>query len=110
MSQDFADICNSDVCLSDMPLFERKNILEKEYNIPTIEMEGTDMCNLGIGIYNKGVEQGEIIGAAKTESRYSKLVGILTKAKRYDDLERISDDKAYLHELMEKLVPVAANS
>lgn len=106
------------VCLSDMPLFERKNILEKEYNIPTIEMEGTDMCNLGIGIYNKGVEQGikqgveqgEIIGAAKTESRYSKLVGILTKAKRYDDLERISDDKEYLHELMEKLVPVAANS
>lgn len=98
------------VCLSNMPLEERKNILENEYNIPMTGMEATNMCNLGIGIYNKGIKQGEVIGVEKTEERYSKLVGILTKAKRYDDLDRISEDKTYLHELMEKLVPIDVNS
>ena len=80
------------------------------------------MCNLGIGIYNKGIEQGieqglvqgvkqgEAIGAEKTEDRYSKLVSILSKAKRYEDIERISEDKVYLHKLMDELVPVPAKA
>lgn len=48
------------VLLSDLPLEERKNILENEYSIPmTVDSkEGNDMCNLGEGIFNRGVQQG----------------------------------------------------
>ena len=50
------------VCLSGGKLAERKDILEKEYNISMTDTEASDMCNLGIGIYNKGFEQGETVG------------------------------------------------
>ena len=53
------------VCLSGGKLAERKDILEKEYNISMTETEASDMCNLGIGIYNKGFEQGETVGIEK---------------------------------------------
>lgn len=62
---------------SDLPLEERKNILENEYSIPmTVDSkEGNDMCNLGEGIFNRGVKQGVQQGTdAESKNGIRKLV------------------------------------
>ena len=52
------------------------------------------MCNLGTALENKGVDKGVDLMA--------KLVNSLVKAKRYDDVEKVSEDPAYRDKLMKE--------
>ncbi len=59
-----------------------------------LESEVQRMCNLGTALENKGVDKGVDLMA--------KLVNILVKAKRFDDVEKVSEDPAYRDKLMKE--------
>lgn len=59
-----------------------------------MESEVRRMCNLGTALENQCVDKGIDLMA--------KLVNILVKAKRYDDVEKVSEDPAYRDKLMKE--------
>ena len=50
-------------------------------------------------------EEGRIEGNAEGEARINKLISILIKTNRYDDLERSIEDPEYQKQLMIELLP-----
>lgn len=86
---------------------EKKRILSESYNITMteeLESEVTDMCNLSTAIENKGRAEGRVEGRAEGRSEgfglLSKLVKLLMSEKRYDDVEKVSDDPGYRDQLL----------
>ncbi len=56
---------------SDNNAANKKSILQKEYDVDLEETEAkemNDMCNLSMGIYQKGIKEGEVIGLSKGEA------------------------------------------
>lgn len=78
---------------------QKKKILSENYNITMteeLESEVTDMCNLSTAIENKGRAEGRSEGFGLL----SKLIKLLISEKRYDDVEKISDDPGYRDQLL----------
>jgi len=77
------------------------NRLEKLYGIPrTIELERRigDMCNLSVGIMEKGIQQGIQQG----ENKSDKLMSLLFDAGRIEDAMRAAKDKEFKQQLYEE--------
>ena len=49
-----------------------------------------------------GYDKGERVGYDKGEDSMARLVEILTREKRYEDLARVSVDKKYREKLMKE--------
>ena len=52
--------------------------------------------------YREGFDDGEKSGYDKGEDSMARLVEILTREKRYEDLARVSVDKEYREKLMKE--------
>ncbi len=69
-----------------------------------LESEVTDLCNLSTAIENKGRSEGLAKGRAEGRSEgfglLSKLIKLLMSEKRYDDVEKVSDDPGYRDQLL----------
>ena len=50
--------------------------------------------------YNQGILEAEARGEARGEARINKLITLLVKDKRYDDLARSASDAAFQQQLM----------
>ena len=53
-----------------------------------LESEVQRMCNLGTAIENKARNEGRVEGLGEGVDLVTKLVNILVKAKKFDDLEK----------------------
>lgn len=86
---------------------EKKDILSTEYNIAMteeLESEVTHMCNLSNAIENRGRVEGRVEGRAEGRNEgfglLSRLIKLLMSEKRYDDVEKVSDDPGYREQLL----------
>ena len=59
------------------------------------EGEVTEMCNLSLGIWEKGVNQGIEQG----EGKLAKLFKVLMKEGRDSELDRVLEDEAFRQKL-----------
>jgi hypothetical protein len=66
----------------------------------------TNMCKAMEDLTNDAKAEGK----AEERLRINKLTAILLKAKRYDDLERSTEDKDFQDKLLNELVPIEVNS
>lgn len=73
--------------------------MHEDFNISMteeLESEVTDLCNLSTAIENKGRAEGRSEGFGLL----SKLIKLLMSEKRYDDVEKVSDDPGYRDQLL----------
>jgi hypothetical protein len=63
--------------------------------------EADNMSGLGMAVYNDGLEDA-------TE-RLNKLISILIRNNRIDDLEHSTKDKEFQKKLLDELVPMESN-
>ena len=71
---------------------KKLDILESEYNIPVnheFREEVRSMCNLGVGIEEKGIK----IGIGEGEDKLGKLINLLMQSNRSEDVTKAATDK-----------------
>ena len=87
---------------NELPLEERKQRLESDYQVPmTYELgkEMSSVCNMGEAIRRKAEQKGEEAG----ETRLGKLMTKLREMGRVDDAFRAAEDKQYREKLYKEL-------
>ncbi len=80
-----------DVLLSvEKTVSEKRDILTNDYGVPMtkqFESEVEEMCNVSEGVFERGIEQGEL--------KLSKLIEALLQSGRTEDIQKaVSDDEA----------------
>ena len=88
-----------DLFVKKQPINEKISNLIEKYGLNMSESEGRidRMCNLSEGVYMQGVEEGIEKGIEKGveqgEERFGKLVGLLTRAGRLEDVAKAAENK-----------------
>jgi hypothetical protein len=72
--------------------------------------EEFDMCQALQELMKDEIDEKINVNVDSATERLNKLIAILLKAKRYDDLERSTKDKDFQNKLLDELVPKEANS
>lgn len=87
-----------DVLLSERRPEQKKDILEKEFQIPMSQKleEGMNrMCNLSERVLERGIEQGKTEG----EEHLARLIKVLAERNLKDDILRVATDIEYREKL-----------
>jgi hypothetical protein len=71
--------------------------------------EEFDMCQALQELMKDEIDEKINVNVDNATERLNKLIDILLKAKRYDDLERSTKDKEFQNKLLDELVPKEAN-
>ena len=84
-----------DLFVKKQPINEKISNLIEKYGLNMRESEGriNRMCNLSEGVYMQGVEEGIEKGVEQGEERFGKLVGLLTRAGRLEDVAKAAENK-----------------
>lgn len=101
-------ICTFDFFKKDRSVYEFENICVEDANIRL--NDGTHKIFLNTkgdrdGIeqgMKQGIEQGKKQGVQQATEDINKLIKVLLSQKKYDELEKMSEDKEYQNELMKK--------
>ena len=76
---------------------EKKDIIEKEYDIPLegdFERSVNVMCNLSEAVWAEGMEKGQ--------EKLAELIRLLINSDRIDDVKLVTEDKNYREQLLKE--------
>ena len=87
----------------DRKVFEARNNKQwrREYMSYQMELNQQYKNGRAEGI-EQGIEQGMKQGVQQATDNINKLIKVLLSQKKYDELEKMSEDKEYQNELMKK--------
>ena len=91
----------STVFSPEMKYDEKKDIIEKEYDIPLegdFERSVNVMCNLSEAVWAEGMEKG----MEKGQEKLAELIRLLINSDRIDDVKLVTEDKNYREQLLKE--------
>lgn len=95
----------STVFSPEMKYDEKKDIIEKEYDIPLegdFERSVNVMCNLSEAVWAEGMEKGMEKGVEKGQEKLAELIRLLINSDRIDDVKLVTEDKNYREQLLKE--------